>query len=69
VDSYRKLRLEARLEALCAKGCRQVWRDIDTLDRGEELTETKGLTREELSWLLSELKQIMSVYGDRCSVD
>jgi hypothetical protein len=59
--------LEARLEALCQKGCRQVWGDIATLERGETLPETRDLTPGEVRWLLAELKQVMAVYGDRCS--
>jgi hypothetical protein len=69
VESYQRLRLEARLEALCEKGCRHVWQDIDALERGEPLKETHGLNDEERGWLLHELKQIMAVYRDRCSVD
>jgi hypothetical protein len=59
--------LEARLEAMCEKGCRHVWRDIDALERGEDLPETRDLSAEECRWLLGELKQVMAVYADRCS--
>ncbi|MEA3278380.1 MAG: hypothetical protein U9Q81_24415 [Pseudomonadota bacterium] len=69
MQSAEKYRLEARLEAVCEKGCRHVWHDIDALERGEELRETKGLTPDECRWLLAELKHIMAVYGDRCSAD
>jgi hypothetical protein len=62
-------RLEARLEALCEKGCRHVWGDIAALDRGEHLPETLDLTAVEVRWLLAELKQVMAVYGARCSAD
>lgn len=58
--------LEARLEALCAKGCRQVRRDIAALESGAELPETQGLSADERVWLLAELKQIMAVYGESC---
>ena len=61
--------IEACLEALCAKGCRQVRRDIATLESGAELPETMGLTSEQRAWLLNELKQIMAVYGDACRLD
>jgi hypothetical protein len=61
--------LEARLEALCEKGCRRVWGDIAALERGETLPETQGLTLTETRWLLAELKQVMAVYGARCSAD
>ena len=59
--------LEARLEALCQKGCRQVWGDIAALERGDPLPETRDLTLGEVRWLLAELKQVMAVYGARCS--
>jgi hypothetical protein len=58
--------IEARLEALCQKGCRQVWGDIAALERGDPLPETRDLTPGEMRWLLAELKQVMAVYGDRC---
>jgi hypothetical protein len=69
VESFEKVRLEARLESLCEKGCRYVWKDIDALERGEELKETRDLSPAERRWLLAELKLIMSVYSERCSVD
>jgi hypothetical protein len=59
--------LEARLEALCEKGCRHVWQDIEALERGEELAETKGLSADERRWLLHELRQVMAVYASRCT--
>lgn len=61
--------LEARLETLCEKGCRHVWGDIAVLERGESLPETRDLTPPEVRWLLAELKQVMAVYGARCSAD
>ena len=69
MDSDASPGLQARLESLCAKGCRRVWEDIDALERGEELKETRDLSAQERSWLLAELKLIMSVYGDRCTVE
>jgi hypothetical protein len=60
-------RLEARLEALCEKGCRHVWCVIASLERGEDLPESRDLEADERRWLLRELKQIMAVYSDRCS--
>jgi hypothetical protein len=67
LDHTYNYRLEARLEALCEKGCRHVWQDIDTLERGEDLPETRDLSESERRWLLRELKQVMAVYADRCS--
>jgi hypothetical protein len=62
-------RVEARVEAVCQKGCRQVRRDIETLQRGEEIAEARGLSPDERVLLLAELEQIMAVYGDTCSID
>lgn len=64
---FDKCRLEARLEALCEKGCRRVGQDIDALERGEVLLETRGLSAAECRSLLLQLKQVMAVYADRCS--
>jgi hypothetical protein len=61
--------VEHCIEALCQKGCRQVWREIDALERGLPLPETKGLSTQEKKAVLAELKTIMAVYGARCSVD
>jgi hypothetical protein len=46
-----------------------VWQDIEALERGEELSETRGLSAAERRWLLTELREIMSVYDGRCDVD
>lgn len=67
MDPTDQYRLEARLESLCEKGCRQVQRDIDALERGEDLRETRDLRANDRDWLLRELKQVMAVYSDRCS--
>lgn len=69
MKNFERYRLDARLEALCVKGCRRVWQDIDALERGEELPETRGLDAAERGVLLQELKQVMAVYADRCSVE
>jgi hypothetical protein len=69
VEVTDRYRLESQLEALCEKGCRQVWQDIEMLEHGQELPETAGLSRDERRWLLRELKQIMAVYQDRCTPD
>ena len=61
--------MEARLEAMCEKGCRRVWQDIDALERGENRPETRGLDAAERRVLLQELRQIMAVYADRCPTE
>ena len=66
---HRNPAVEHSIELLCHKGCRQVWREIDALERGEDLPETAELNDEEKAVVLQELKNIMAVYGDRCSID
>lgn len=65
---HKSAAVEDCIEAICHKGCRQVWGEIDALERGEELPETQGLDREEKAIVLSELKTIMAVYQDRCGI-
>jgi hypothetical protein len=57
------------IEVLCHKGCRQVRRDIAALEQGQSLPETQGLDPAERVEVLAELRAIMAVYGDRCSLD
>jgi hypothetical protein len=61
--------LDARIEAICMRGCRQVRADIEILERGGTLPETRGLSGAQRDALLSELRAIMAVYGDRCRID
>ncbi|NEV60914.1 hypothetical protein [Thiorhodococcus minor] len=60
--------IEACVERLCSKGCRQVRLDIATLEAGGDLPETRDLSAAQRAALLEELKQIMAVYGDSCRV-
>lgn len=62
-------RVESRVETICLKGCRQVRRDIALLEGGAEIPESQGLAPEERHLLLTELKQIMAVYGESCRID
>lgn len=62
-------RVEARIEALCQQGCRQVRRTLAALEAGAELPETQDLDASERTLLLAELQQIMAVYGDTCRID
>ncbi len=66
MQTHEQCRVDARLEALCRKGCSQVRQDIAALEAGAQLPKTAGLSDEELRLLLGELKQIMAVYGDAC---
>ena len=60
--------LQGIVEAICAKGCRQVWRDLAAWERGELPVEAWGLGDAELERVLAELKAIMAVY-DSCQPD
>jgi hypothetical protein len=68
VSDLDQCRVDARIEALCCKGCRQVRADISALESGADVAETVGLSVAERARVLSELKQIMAVYGDACRV-
>lgn len=68
MQTLEQFRVDARIEAVCRKGCRQVRQDIAALESGEQLPETLGLSEDECRFLLSELKQIMAVYGDACRI-
>jgi len=60
-------RVESCVEALCQKGCRNVWGDIEALESGQNLPETEGLTASEVQAVIVELKSVMSVYKGSCS--
>jgi hypothetical protein len=61
--------LDAAIEAICQKGCRQVNQDIARLERGETLPEQRALTAAEGARLLDELRAIMAVYRERRAAD
>ena len=56
------------IEALCAKGCRSVRRDIHLLEQGVVLPELAVLDAPARRAVLQELQAIMAVYGDSCPV-
>jgi len=61
-------RVDHCVEALCQKGCRNVWGDIEALESGKPLAEAEGLSDAEIQAVISELKAVMSVYKGTCSV-
>ena len=61
-------RVDSCVEALCQKGCRNVWGDIEALESGQSLPEAEGLDESEIQAVIVELKSIMSVYKGTCSV-
>ena len=58
--------VEKCVEAVCRKGCRAVWSDIDALEAGKALPEVQGLSRAEVRAVVRELKAVMSVYEGSC---
>jgi len=60
-------RVEHCVEQVCRKGCRAVWADIDALEQGRHLEETRHLSGAEAHAVLQELKAIMAVYEGSCS--
>jgi hypothetical protein len=62
-------RVERSIEALCNKGCRSVWEDINALEQGHALQETRGLNGAEIAQVVAELRQVMAVYEGKCSPD
>jgi hypothetical protein len=60
--------VEKCVERLCQKGCQAVWADIDALEAGEQLSETRNLGPAEIAAVLAELKAVMAVYKGTCKV-
>ena len=60
--------LQGIVEAICAKGCRQVWRDLAAWEKGELPVEARALGDADRERVLTELKAIMAVY-DSCNPD
>ncbi len=62
-------KVDQAIERLCQKGCQALWLDIATLDQGQPVTETLGLSAQEQAQVLREIKSIMAVYKGRCDLD
>jgi len=60
--------IERGIEALCRKGCASVREDIRLLEQGMLLPELGGLEAPARFAVLQELRVIMAVYGERCSM-
>jgi len=57
--------LETCIESICERGCREVRRVIERLERDGDVAETASLSAAERAFVLNELKAIMSVYDAR----
>ncbi|MCW8882846.1 MAG: hypothetical protein OQL10_09375 [Sedimenticola sp.] len=63
-----KTSIDASVEAICIKGCREVRRDIQLMEDGKTPPELTHHTKQAQQLILEELKVIMSVYGDNCRI-
>ncbi len=61
-------RIDEGVERLCRKGCKALWAEIERMDRGRFPPELDGLDAEERAEVLREIKSIMAVYRDSCSL-
>ncbi len=63
-----KTAIEKSVEAICAKGCQQVYLAIQALESGDKTGEVESLSQHERRQVLNELKSIMNVYGGSCCI-
>lgn len=61
-------RIEIAVEALCARGCREVNIIIERLDHGDPVDGAEMLSQEERKAVLAELRAIMAVYDKPCDL-
>ncbi|WP_456405948.1 hypothetical protein [Thiolapillus sp.] len=57
------------VEILCLKGCKALWADIDSMEKGQMLPELQSLDTQQQQQVLKEIKSIMAVYKGSCSLD
>ena len=60
--------VDACVEHICNKGCREVRKDILIFEKGGTPQGAEPLTAKQKSLVLAELKTIMSVYGAECRI-
>ncbi len=53
------------IEAICQSGCSTVRAVITSLEDGQTISQTNGMSQEEVSQVLNELKAVMSVYDQQ----
>ncbi len=54
------------IEAICQSGCLTVRAVIESLEGGQVIPQTDGMSPEQVDLVLNELKAVMSVYDERC---
>lgn len=54
------------IEAICQSGCMAVRAVIESLERGQAIPQTEGMSADEVNLVLTELKTVMSVYDEPC---
>jgi hypothetical protein len=60
--------VDACVEHICNKGCREVRKDITTMEQGGTPIGAEKLDDKQKTRVLAELKTIMSVYGTECRI-
>ncbi|WP_457676289.1 hypothetical protein [Thiolapillus sp.] len=60
--------VDQAVEALCHKGCKALWTEIERMESGEILPELRSLDETQRRQVLAEIKSIMAVYKGSCSL-
>ena len=60
--------VEACVEQICNKGCREVRKDIERMESGGIPPEVGSLSSQQRELVLKELQTIMAVYGSECRI-
>jgi len=60
--------VDQAVEALCLKGCKALWTEIERMEGGEILPELRSLDETQRRQVLAEIKSIMAVYKGSCSL-
>ncbi len=68
-DDVERMRIDACVELICARGCKSVWRDIERLKEGMFPPGYEDLSGPARLEVIRQLSQVMQVYSGRCSVD
>ena len=54
-----------KIESLCEEGCTQINELLNKAGNGRELGELSDFNKDEISQIIDELSEIMSVYDDK----